>query len=97
MFKAREYLTENQIKYEIEPTLLWLQTLKYPSGNFPSSVGSKNDRLVHWCHGAPSMTMLFCLAFEVIKTPYKKYFSCIKFIRKFYFYILKNKRNKIKT
>ncbi|KAG8036214.1 hypothetical protein G9C98_004794 [Cotesia typhae] len=40
-------------------------SLKYPTGNFPSSVGSNSDKLVHWCHGAPSMTMLFTLAHEI--------------------------------
>lgn len=31
-----------------------------PSGNLPSSLGSRDDRLVQWCHGAPGLipTML---------------------------------------
>ncbi|XP_014216340.1 lanC-like protein 2 [Copidosoma floridanum] len=67
LLQARQYLTEEQLKNEVEPSLQWLEKLKYPSGNFPSSVGSTTDKLVHWCHGAPSMTMLFCLAYEVFK------------------------------
>ncbi|KAJ8687404.1 hypothetical protein QAD02_023198 [Eretmocerus hayati] len=67
LLQARDCLTEDQLKNEIEPALQWLETLKYPSGNFPSSVGRTTDKLVHWCHGAPSMTMLFCLAYEVFK------------------------------
>ncbi|XP_014222845.1 lanC-like protein 1 [Trichogramma pretiosum] len=67
LLQAKDYLTENQLNNEIEPALQWLESLKYPSGNFPSSVGSTTDKLVHWCHGAPSMTMLFCLSYEIFK------------------------------
>ncbi|XP_031788004.1 glutathione S-transferase LANCL1 isoform X1 [Nasonia vitripennis] len=67
LLQAREFLTEDQLKTEVEPSIQWLENLKYPSGNFPSSVGSTTDKLVHWCHGAPSMTMLFCLAYEIFK------------------------------
>lgn len=65
LLQARDYLTEEQLKNDILPALYYLQDLKYPSGNFPSSVGSKTDKLIHWCHGAPGMTMLFCLAYEI--------------------------------
>lgn len=66
IIKAQEFLTEEQLRNEVEPSLQWLEKLKYASGNFPSSVGRTTDKLVHWCHGAPSMTMLFTLAYEVI-------------------------------
>ncbi|KAH0561428.1 glutathione S-transferase LANCL1 [Cotesia glomerata] len=65
LLKAREFLTEDQLKNDIEPSIDYLVSLKYPTGNFPSSVGSNSDKLVHWCHGAPSMTMLFTLAHEI--------------------------------
>lgn len=65
LLQARDYLTEEQLKNDILPALYYLQDLKYPSGNFPSSVGSETDKLIHWCHGAPGMTMLFCLAYEI--------------------------------
>ncbi|XP_011496801.1 PREDICTED: lanC-like protein 1 [Ceratosolen solmsi marchali] len=65
LLQARNYLSEEQIKTKIEPTLQWLESIKYSSGNFPSSIESTTDKLVHWCHGAPSMTMLFCLAYEI--------------------------------
>lgn len=39
--------------------------MRFSSGNFPSSVDNDRDRLVHWCHGAPSMTMLFTIAHQV--------------------------------
>ncbi|XP_058794222.1 lanC-like protein 2 isoform X2 [Phymastichus coffea] len=67
LLQAKQYLTEDQLKNEIEPSLQWLEKLKYPSGNFLSSVGSTTDKLVHWCHGAPSMTMLFTLAYEIFQ------------------------------
>ncbi|KAI4498197.1 hypothetical protein M0802_006683 [Mischocyttarus mexicanus] len=67
LLQARDYLTEDQLKNEILPALYYLQDLKYPSGNFPSSVGSNTDKLIHWCHGAPGMTMLFCLAYELYR------------------------------
>jgi len=42
-------------------------TMKFPSGNYPSSVGSgSGDLLVHWCHGAPGWIHLFALAYKVI-------------------------------
>ncbi|KOC63195.1 LanC-like protein 2 [Habropoda laboriosa] len=62
---ARQYLTQTQLEKDIKPALEFLQHLRYPSGNFPSSIGSTTDKLVHWCHGAPGMTMLFCLAHKV--------------------------------
>ncbi|XP_015603039.1 uncharacterized protein LOC107271495 [Cephus cinctus] len=71
LLQAREYLTQSQLSDVIQPALRYLIKLKYPSGNFPSSVGSQSDKLVHWCHGAPSMTMLFCLAYKVFQD--KKY------------------------
>lgn len=65
VLQCRQYLTQEQLEKEIEPSIRYLLSQKYPSGNFRSSVGSNSDRLVHWCHGAPSMTMLFCLAYQV--------------------------------
>lgn len=67
LLQARQYLTEVQLEQVVKPALHFLQQLQYPSGNFPSSIGSHSDRLVHWCHGAPGMTMLFTLAYEVYK------------------------------
>ncbi|XP_076175627.1 lanC-like protein 2 isoform X2 [Ptiloglossa arizonensis] len=65
LLQARQYLTEAQLKEDIQPALQFLQNLRYPSGNFPSSSISHTDKLVHWCHGAPGMPMLFCLAYEI--------------------------------
>ncbi|CAK9829125.1 LanC-like protein 2 [Anthophora retusa] len=65
LLQARQYLTESQLEKDIKPALKFLQHVRYPSGNFPSIMGSSSDQLVHWCHGAPGMTMLFCLAHKV--------------------------------
>ncbi|XP_053972590.1 lanC-like protein 2 [Hylaeus volcanicus] len=65
LLQARQYLTSSQLELEIKPALQFLQSLQYPSWNFPSSIGSRTDKLVHWCHGAPGMSMLFCLAYEI--------------------------------
>ena len=65
LLQARQYLTQSQLTRDIKPALDFLQSLRYPSGNCPSSIGSRTDKLVHWCHGAPGMIMLFTLAYEI--------------------------------
>lgn len=67
LLQAREYLTQTQLARDVKPALQYLQDLRYPSGNFPSSIGSTTDKLIHWCHGAPGMAMLFCLAYETFQ------------------------------
>ena len=37
---------------ELQQTIDALIHVRFPSGNLPSSIGSKTDSLVHWCHGA---------------------------------------------
>ncbi|XP_076758502.1 glutathione S-transferase LANCL1 isoform X1 [Xylocopa sonorina] len=65
LLQAGQYLTQAQLERDIKPALEFLQNIRYPSGNFPSSIGSHTDKLVHWCHGAPGMTKLFCLAYKI--------------------------------
>ncbi|TXG67054.1 hypothetical protein EZV62_008329 [Acer yangbiense] len=36
-----------------------------PGGNYPSSEGSESDWLVHWCHGAPGITLTLVKAAQV--------------------------------
>ncbi|XP_027928070.1 lanC-like protein GCR2 [Vigna unguiculata] len=50
---------------EVKGTLHYMINNRFPSGNYPSSEGSKNDRLVHWCHGAPGVTLTLVKAAEV--------------------------------
>ncbi|KAG8284210.1 Glutathione S-transferase lancl1, partial [Homalodisca vitripennis] len=49
----------------IKPTLDDLIAQRLPSGNFPSSQGSRSDRLVQWCHGAPGFAELLATAYKV--------------------------------
>ncbi|XP_043527978.1 lanC-like protein 2 isoform X1 [Frieseomelitta varia] len=65
LLQAHQYLTQTQLEKDIKPALDFLQSIRYPSGNFPSSIGSQTDKLIHWCHGAPGMSMLFCLAYKI--------------------------------
>ncbi|XP_078377053.1 lanC-like protein 2 isoform X3 [Oculina patagonica] len=39
--------------------------LQFPSGNFPSSLESETDKLIHWCHGAPGAVHLMVKAYQV--------------------------------
>ncbi|XP_046678905.1 glutathione S-transferase LANCL1 isoform X1 [Homalodisca vitripennis] len=48
----------------IKPTLDDLIAQRLPSGNFPSSQGSRSDRLVQWCHGAPGFAELLATAYK---------------------------------
>ena len=50
----------------VRPMIDHLMSLKFPSGNYPSSIESKSgDKLVHWCHGAPGWVYMFILAHRV--------------------------------
>ncbi|PNX71575.1 lanC-like protein 2-like [Trifolium pratense] len=50
---------------DIKGTLRYLIKNRFSSGNYPSSEGSESDRLVHWCHGAPGVTLTLVKAAEV--------------------------------
>lgn len=50
----------------VRGTLDYLLAQRLPSGNFPSSEGRKDDRLVHWCHGAPGVLFTLTKAAEAI-------------------------------
>lgn len=66
ILQTREHISQEQINTFIKPTLDWLLTQRYPSGNLPSSLGSRSDKLVQWCHGSPGFVQLLCLAYEVV-------------------------------
>ncbi|XP_074659110.1 lanC-like protein 2 isoform X2 [Tubulanus polymorphus] len=58
----------SQLDRFVRPTVDWLSTLQFPSGNFPSSIGSRSgDKLVHWCHGAPGWAFMFAMAYKTFK------------------------------
>lgn len=48
-------------------SLDYLVKIQFESGNFPSSLGSKKDKLVHFCHGAPGAIPVMLLAYEIYK------------------------------
>lgn len=57
-------LKPDEVK-DVKGTLRYMINNRFPSGNYPSSEGSENDRLVHWCHGAPGVTLTLVKAAEV--------------------------------
>ncbi|XP_068083432.1 lanC-like protein 2 [Anabrus simplex] len=63
LLQAKNYLERSELETLVCPTIDYLQEVRYPSGNFRSSLDSENDKLVQWCHGAPGMVDLFCLAY----------------------------------
>ena len=65
LLSAAQYVREKDLTTRIRPTIDYLLKLRFVSGNYPSSLGNRTDRLVHWCHGAPGFVFLFCEAFEV--------------------------------
>ncbi|KAF5307940.1 hypothetical protein FQR65_LT06507 [Abscondita terminalis] len=69
LLQAKEYLTETELESLIKPTINYLAKLKYPSGNYPSSLGSESDKFVQWCHGAPGFLYLFSEAYKVFQEP----------------------------
>lgn len=66
LLEAHRYLNEEQLKL-IREAINFVQSIRYPSFNYPSSMGSQTDRLVHWCHGAPGVIHLLIKAYEVYK------------------------------
>lgn len=64
MIQASEFLSVKDLEESVKPTVDFSVSLRYPSGNYPSSIDSKSDRLVHWCHGAPGFIHLFAIAYQ---------------------------------
>ncbi|TXG67070.1 hypothetical protein EZV62_008345 [Acer yangbiense] len=50
---------------DVKGTLRYMIKNRFPGGNYPSSEGSESDRLVHWCHGAPGITLTLVKAAQV--------------------------------
>ncbi|KAK7082421.1 Glutathione S-transferase lancl1 [Halocaridina rubra] len=65
LLQVKEYLNDKELQEKIKPTIDYMCSLQFPSGNMPSSLGNKTDRLIHWCHGAPGGVFLFAKAYEV--------------------------------
>ncbi|XP_065311685.1 lanC-like protein 2 isoform X1 [Dermacentor albipictus] len=67
LLQAKSMLPEAELTRLVQPSIDWLAALQYPSGNYPSSIGSSTDKLVHWCHGAPGTIHMLLLAHLVFR------------------------------
>ena len=79
LLAAKAYISEEIINDYIKPTLDYFASLQYPSGNFPSSISGTvpptNDKLLHWCHGAPGAIHLLLKAHEIWPNNVDCYFT----------------------
>lgn len=62
-----KYLSSSTMQTLIKPSIDYLMSQKFKSGNIPSSRGSDNDKLIHWCHGAPGAIHLFVKAYQIFQ------------------------------
>jgi len=60
-------LIREKYKQVIIDSITWLISLKRSNGNYPTASDMKDDHLVHWCHGAPAMALLFTKAYKIYK------------------------------
>ncbi|CAL4085812.1 unnamed protein product [Meganyctiphanes norvegica] len=66
LLQVKEHLNEEELKNLVRPSVDYICSITFPSGNLPSSIGSSSgDKLIHWCHGAPGAIFLFTLAYKV--------------------------------
>jgi hypothetical protein len=49
----------------VKESIDYLATVQFESGNFPLEIGSKEDKLRHFCHGSPGAIPLFLKASEI--------------------------------
>ena len=68
LYQVNDPQCKELVERLVRPTIDSLISLRFDSGNFPSSVGSKSDRLVHWCHGAPGWIHMLLQAHKVSST-----------------------------
>lgn len=62
--KVKEPEVRPHIESLVQPCIDFMLSLRFPSGNYPAVVGDSDDRLVHWCHGAPGWVAMFALAYQ---------------------------------
>ena len=68
-FQVTDTSVKKYIEELVKPSIEYMLTLRFPSGNCPSSIGSSTgDKLVHWCHGAPGWIHMFIMAYKVCIT-----------------------------
>ena len=51
-------IASEEVNKTITPAVHYLLTLRHPSNNLRSSLGSQLDQLVQWCHGSPGLVPL---------------------------------------
>ncbi|KAJ8910863.1 hypothetical protein NQ315_010810 [Exocentrus adspersus] len=69
LLQVWEYLSQEELDNLIKPTIDYLTTQRFESGNFPSSLGRDRDKYVQWCHGAPGFLYLYTTAYKVFHDP----------------------------
>jgi len=67
LLSLREHVVALGYDLSLKDTLGSLLQTQYLSGNFPSSIGSQSDKLVHWCHGSTGFIPLLDLASKIYK------------------------------
>ena len=65
LFQIKDDLIKQQVHEFVRPSIDFMLTLRFPSGNCPLSIGSPTDKLIHWCHGAPGWIHMFIQAHKV--------------------------------
>uniref|UniRef100_A0A183IXE9 LanC-like protein 2 n=1 Tax=Soboliphyme baturini TaxID=241478 RepID=A0A183IXE9_9BILA len=66
LMRSPMIMSEPNLRHMVEQSVEYLMKLRLPSGNYPSSLHSREkDKLIHWCHGAPGFLHMFLQAFEV--------------------------------
>lgn len=61
--------SEEVVHRLVKPSVDYVCSLKFPSGNYPPCVGDERDLLVHWCHGAPGVVYMLLQAHKVFGDP----------------------------
>jgi len=64
---VEELMKDKELLKLIEGSSDYMLTQQYPSGNFKSSLGSENDKLIHFCHGAPGAISFLLSAHKFFK------------------------------
>ncbi len=76
---ARSFVPDETLNSDVKKSMDKLAELdQLSSGNFRSSVGSKSDRLVQFCHGAPGVIFLYVKAAEVFPDSAEQYVEVAK-------------------
>lgn len=77
LMQVQDLALKPQMNDLVKPSIDFMLSLQFPSGNCPSSIGSSTgDKLVHWCHGAPGWIYMFISAYKNFSDP--KYLEAAK-------------------